>query len=354
MIVKVLSRHSATYKSLIDYILNEDKSKGQKSDVITHNIRSQNREDWHKEFAENESFRLYQRKDSIRLYHEVLSFSANENTEAITKELLADITRKYIELRGANGMYIASPHFDQEHVHIHIMSSGLAFRTGKAFRIALPELQKLKVELQKYHIEKYPALTQSTCKHNANLPYTKHREWQATQRDVRNTIKGTIAEQVRSCYETATSQHTFLERLREAGLHHYERKGLAQGIVLDDGMKFRFTRLGISQEQIKALPEVEQPQKHMTMKTKEKPTDITPTKQYIHEEQHILPLQEPELAEQEDRLAEFYKTYMQMEIQDLQEKLDKVYEEKNNIFAQLNLIMTMVCGTCKPEIPLMS
>lgn len=254
MIVKILSRHSPTYASLINYILKESKNMGEGPQIFTHNIRSKNVLEWEKEFVENESFRLHERANSIYAYHEIISFSSNENKAEISREMIEDISRKYIALRGNDGLIIGAVHRDTDAVHIHFMSSGLAFRTGKAFRLSRSKMLTLKSDLQKYHIQKYPSLTHSICEHGTNKPYYLQHEWQAQQRGQRNTVKPDISQTVQSCFNRASTQENFLHLLRDTGLHHYERKGKAQGIISSDGMKFRFTRLGLDIEKLKALP----------------------------------------------------------------------------------------------------
>jgi len=246
MIVKILSRHNPSYASLIDYILKEAKTTEKEYQIFTHNIRSENQKEWVQEFKENESFRLQYRKNSVMAYHEIISISSLENKNEISREMLDDLVRKYIELRGKDGMYIGAVHHDKNHIHIHFMSSGLAFRTGKAFRLSRSDLQTLKVDLQKYHILKYPSLQKSICEHGTNKPYYSQREWQVMQREQRSLQKTGIRETINSCFSKATSQQEFLSLLRDSELYHYERKGKAQGIVSKDGMKFRFSRFGIN------------------------------------------------------------------------------------------------------------
>src|ERR1043166_3434687 len=132
MIVKILSRHSPSYRNLIDYILQN----GKVGQVITHNLRSDEPEGWTNEFLENESYRKHLRKGQVYLYHEILSFSNEEESEDITPEMLDDIARKYIELRGTEGVYLASVHTDKDHRHIHFCTSGVKLRPAQAMRMS--------------------------------------------------------------------------------------------------------------------------------------------------------------------------------------------------------------------------
>jgi hypothetical protein len=60
-IVKILSRHSPSYKSLIQYILRYiiDEKKTHKEHIYTNNLRADTIPGFIKEFIENEAFRRY-------------------------------------------------------------------------------------------------------------------------------------------------------------------------------------------------------------------------------------------------------------------------------------------------------
>ena len=248
MIVKILTRHSPSYASLIKYILKEGKG----SEVITHNLRSDNQEGYVKEFLENEALRKHQRTGSVYMYHEIISLSAKEDNTKITDSMLKNLAQKYISLRGKNGIYVGAVHRDEDHIHIHFCSGGTEFRTGKAFRLSKQKLQNLKIKFQEYHQKKFPELTKSTANHGAGKEYVKNKEWQLQHRDERKSVKEQICQTVTDCFAKAKSQKEFLESLRGNGLHYYERNGIPTGI--ESGIKIRFSRLGITKEQFNGLP----------------------------------------------------------------------------------------------------
>ncbi len=252
MIVKLLSRHNASYDSLIGYILKGARAKGKEPQVFTHNLRSEDKKGWVKEYIENEALRQHPRSNQVYLYHEIISFSNKEETGAITKEMLDDIGNQYISLRGKDGVFMGAVHQEKGHTHIHFCTSGVKFRTGMAFRMSRYELQGVKIKLQEYHKQKYPEIKQSFPKHGKGQEYVTDREWQARHKDERAVLKSEISAQVKSCFDVAKSQKEFLELLRDKGLHHYERSGKATGITYED-TKFRFSRMGISNEQFNGL-----------------------------------------------------------------------------------------------------
>nr|MCS3816622.1 hypothetical protein [Mucilaginibacter sp. X4EP1] len=242
-IVKILARHNPSYKSLIQYIL--DEAKINKAEVYTHNLRSDTINDYVHEFIENQSFRLQSRTDQIYFFHELVSLSAKENNELITKEMIDDLVHEYIRLRGITGVMIGAVHRDKEHVHIHFCTSGLHFRTGKSFGMSKAKLHELKVSFQEYHKRKYPELTESLPEHGKGERYQSHAKWHAKQREQ-------IIDTVNRCFAQATSQQEFLALLRDQGLHHYERNGKPTGIEYE-GLKFRFSRL-LPDKQFENLP----------------------------------------------------------------------------------------------------
>ncbi|MDP1725556.1 MAG: relaxase/mobilization nuclease domain-containing protein [Bacteroidota bacterium] len=253
MIYKILTRSTPSFQSLITYISKE--SKNTEPEIFTHNLRSDGLdiEGLTKEYLVNESFRAFHRSDQKYLNHEILSFH-DEDTSKITPELLQDIAQKYIALRGNEGVYYGAVHRDQNHAHIHFAVSGLKYRTGRSHHIPKDKLQELKIELQAYQKEKYPELSKSLPKHGRGKEYLTDRQWYANQKEKRNIQKDDMRDTILSSFEQAKTQNGFLELLRDSGFHHYERKGIAQGIISPDGMKFRFTRLGITPEQFKGLP----------------------------------------------------------------------------------------------------
>ena len=242
-IVKILARHSPSYGSLVRYILNE--AKMNKAEVYTHNLCSDTIEDYIKEFIENEAFRRQSRSDQIYLFHEIISFHANENNAAISKEMIDDLVQKYVELRGNTAVMLGACHRDKEHIHLHFCVSALHFRTGKSIGLSKMQLLELKTKFQEYHKERYPQLTMSTPKHGKGMQNLSHAQWHRQQREQ-------IIETVKRSFAQARSQKDFLDMLQNKHLYHYERNGKPTGIEYD-GAKFRFSRL-LDDKQFEALP----------------------------------------------------------------------------------------------------
>ena len=71
--------------------------------------------------------------------HEIISFH-KDDAKNITLDKLEDIARQYVRERNEKGMFVAVPHFDKEHYHIHICASGIEYKTGKAMRLSKMDL----------------------------------------------------------------------------------------------------------------------------------------------------------------------------------------------------------------------
>lgn len=249
MIYKVLPRHSETYSSLLSYIFKQIETADKH--VFLHNIRGRTKKEWVQEFKENETYRKYKRSDQAYLFHEILSFSKADKI-SINEKILQDIASEYIRLRGKTGVFAGAVHYDKDHIHIHFCVSSLEYRTGNAFRLNPKKLKELKVQLQEYHMQKYPELSSSICEHGKEHEYLTDKEYHHKKRTGRKLLKEEIQDYVMKIYNQSSTLKSFFEALRDAGLHHYERKGIPMGITYM-GAKFRFSRLGMVKDAIEKL-----------------------------------------------------------------------------------------------------
>ena len=165
--------------------------------------------------------------------HEILSWHKDDAKE-ITLDKLEDIAREYIQKRNPNGMYVAVPHFDKEHYHVHICASGIEYRTGKTMRLAKQEMQELKQTIQQYQIDKYQKLTKSIVNHGTpkkDFALPSEKEYQHRQRTGRATDKELVIGMLKTAYKNAVSKNDFYNKLKECGLSTYIRGGRISGII---------------------------------------------------------------------------------------------------------------------------
>jgi hypothetical protein len=224
--------------------------------AITHNLKGNSIEEWVKQYKANELFRQRKRTDSVLLTHEILSWH-RDDAKNITLEKMEDMAREYIRQRNPNGIFVAVPHFDKQHFHIHICASGVEYKTGKSLRLPKADLQKLKKEIQDYQVEKFPELTKSVVAHGKNeKSVLTEKEYQVKLRTGRETNKELVIAILKSCYKKAISKETFFELLKKNNLKTYDRQGNTTGVVYE-GIKFRFNRLGFTEERFEGLDRFE-------------------------------------------------------------------------------------------------
>jgi len=244
MVIKSLSRKSGT-EQVIKYLFKDEKklsNKDFKPLVMRHNLRTRTLEKMIKEYRANETFRRVRRKDSVKVYHEIISFS-KEDKDKITEKMLRDFGKKYMELRGKDNMYIITQHVEKDHIHLHAVVSGTKYLTGVASRISKAEFGRLKVAMQTYQKEKYPELSKSIVAHGKGKGYSK---------DARQTNKSKLEVDLKRAYQQSNSTQDFLEQLKKLGHEPYYRNEKLTGIKYDGETKFRFSRLGY-EDKIKAL-----------------------------------------------------------------------------------------------------
>jgi hypothetical protein len=254
MFIKSLSRHTPSYQSLFDYLTKE--RNGVKPKTFSFNIRAKTMEGIIHEFIENEAWRKHPRKGNVFLYHTIISAS---NKDTVTSEILIEIAKKFIELNNPKTLYFCSIHEDTDAPHAHIMSSSVELFTGLACRKTKQEFNNLKVELQEFHA-KFPELANSNCNFIKHPDRIKNFDnYNLKRKDMKAEIKKTV----NACLDKATTQLEFLDYLREAGFHHYERK-LHQpvGILDAENQKYRFSSL-IDMDKFNALPSVSKEEQQM-------------------------------------------------------------------------------------------
>jgi hypothetical protein len=226
--------------------------KDMKSFAVTHNLKGNSLALWEKQYKANEEYRQRRRKDSVYLTHEILSWH-RDDAKNITLAKLEDMAREYIRLRNPNGIYVAVPHFDKEHYHIHICASGVEYKTGKSLRLTKANLQKLKKDIQQYQIEKFPELSKSIVNHDKKEKgIATDKEYWFKKRTGRETDKEQLIGMLKTYYKKSNSRETFFQLINDSNLQTYDRSGITTGVIFNK-QKFRFRRLGFTDERLHEL-----------------------------------------------------------------------------------------------------
>lgn len=268
MIIKFKTRKNIySAKQLVNYILTD---KGQiknplEAPIVLHNINRLGLENMHKDFLENYKY-LPKRKGGIAFSHEILAISKKDRPH-ITKEMIQDMMRKYIELRGLkNALVIAKSHDDQ---HIHFMISANELRSKKRLRMSHKEMKTLLRDFENFHKDKYHKLENSIV-HTISQPKQK-RDIAQEQRNNRHekeyqmrtrigegrTQKDVVAELVNELLQKVGNFTQLVHQIEKTkGLQIYSYRGKVRG-VLYHNRKWRFSTLKVSKEKIILLEKVQ-------------------------------------------------------------------------------------------------
>ncbi len=220
--------------------------------AITYNLKGNSINEWEKQYKSNELCRQRKRKDSVLLTHEILSWH-RDDTKNITLDKMEEMATEYIRQRNPKGLFVAVPHFDKDHYHIHICASGVENKTGKSLRLSKENLGKLKKDIQQFQVDRFPELSKSVVEHGKkNKSLLTEKEYQVKLRTGRETHKERIIGILKTCYKKADSERTFIDLVKDCGLQTYDRGGRTTGVFYEN-QKFRFSRLGFTEERIKEL-----------------------------------------------------------------------------------------------------
>lgn len=262
MIIKKLSWIKALVEKLIKYINNGLEHDDENTLVIYHNVPEPCYEGAIKAFKENNTYRK-KRKNGVAFYHEILSF-AKESTLYLTIAIIEDIVRKYISIRAENFICYAKPHFDKDHIHIHLCISSNEYRSSKMLNMNNREYENIRREIERYQIEKYPELSHSVVyinkpeKHKQNsIEKDKNRrkenEYQLKARTSNPTNKEIITSRIMDLYRQSTSEAEFYDLiLQQDDIELYSYREKTKGVIYL-GKKYRFSTLGIDKERFSEL-----------------------------------------------------------------------------------------------------
>jgi hypothetical protein len=252
---KLLQQLKAFKGTVQEFIQTRLLAKAQKEQpfIIKHNIRARSIEGFCREYAENESRRLYHRSDAVSSYHVILSWSPKDAAH-LTDAILKDIANEYIRLRGNNCLVIGTKHTEGVgHIHLHLAVSGTHIN-GKSSRQSKAEFQKIKEQLQEFQRTKYPFLSNSLPRHGKGNEIEKGVE-KKYKNERRSSEKESLLRCLDEVYATSTSREHFISQLEARGHCPYYRNGKFQGIKFEgeEGRKHRVYRYGYSEEKLLLL-----------------------------------------------------------------------------------------------------
>lgn len=256
MIIKSKSyKTTKSFNTVLDYIFREnEKNYGFE---LTKFIKGKNLfpEELSSQFRFNEQFRINQRKNSVVLYMDILSFHPRD-AERLTNDKLHQIALKYLSLRAPKSIAVATVHRNEKyHTHLHLVFSGIEYKTGKSIRMSKEDFQnKVKIPMEKYQQEVFPELMLSKINHEKLRFLQKE---QKKDSEIIMEFEGEISEKqkilklLEEIFKTATCEKDFYQKVEAKELKLYTRNGKITGI--EGNRKFRFSRLGYTPELLQSL-----------------------------------------------------------------------------------------------------
>lgn len=268
MILKTIrEKEQARFEGIVRYVLTDDKERLREGGfVLTHNILGSSIPEITQELIENDNQRTKKRKNSVLLYHEILSFNPKDQ-EHLNQAKLRDIAEKYIEIRCPKALVLAVPHQEKDHVHIHFVISGSEFRSDTLLRMDNKQFERVKRSIETYQIETYPELKHSIVHLNKeknrklnrqerDKSVRKERAYQMKRKKEERGEKmdkerlGIAIKQMLDHSKTKAEFLAFIEG--QDKLEYYMRADKLAGVVYY-GRKYRFTTLGIEKKKLLEL-----------------------------------------------------------------------------------------------------
>lgn len=257
MIVKVIGRKgfSAIEKS-IRYVCSDHGNIADHREVsLYHNCRDTDVEGLVTEFENHYDRYAVKRKGRNSLQHIILSYSPADR-EKMDLDMMDDLARTYIQQAIPHSKSFAVHHTSKDvgHLHTHIVCAANQYRDRKAVWFSKKELMENLRFMQQYQLGRYPELEQSQV--NMKCYGQKLHSEPAYYKKKRNNIELEIERLehvVKHLFRTSASSQDFLSKLNEKGLMTYQYRNKTNGVLLGNGRKIRFNRLGVSRSDIKSL-----------------------------------------------------------------------------------------------------
>ncbi len=196
-------------------------------------------------YEDNEQHRIHQRKNTNKIYMEIISFH-RDDSDKLTTENLRKLAIHYLKQRAPKAMAVCTLHVDQEHIHLHLCLSGIDFATGKAIRISKGRFTEIKQEMERYQ-DRELQLTQSRITHGIKYRELVHEHELPTVDAALN--KKQIIKLVPALFAKATSIDSWERLLEPYDIQLYHRGGGIIGVQYGK-RKYRLGILGMVKSQV--------------------------------------------------------------------------------------------------------
>lgn len=256
MLIKSTTHKTTPFSVILEYIESDKGFNDENTLRVFHNLDSIETEDIKKQYIQNFSLKK-KRKNSVKFYHEIVSFSPLDSDYLLENEhVLQQIFQRYLEKRCPLALGLCVLHKSEAHLHGHFLISSSNI-DGTNLRLSKQEFKNIKLEMEAYEKE-FPEIKFSACEHES--PTKSKKKLPSFQ-----TKKRELIHMVSDIYEKSLNKSDFLERLSKI-----EDVELYKNGIVKDGKKFRFKTLEITPEKMQILEQLE---KLKELREKEKDID---------------------------------------------------------------------------------
>ena len=251
MIIKSISRKTASFRALIEYF---HKEKTADSDCYTHNLICSDPDGAATEMEENAKF-LPRRLNGNVVYHEIISLPENAKI-AIPRQasMLEVLVQQYVKRRCPNNLVYGKLHRDQRYLHYHLAISSNGVKERSRHWLAKSDLARIQREVEDYKIQHFPELGQQKYydpaardrkrQREENTPHLTDHEQAFKRRTGEPSRKEQDHATLRLIFDQALSEADLTAALSQAGFQLY-RRGETEGVIAHDGRKYRLKTLGL-------------------------------------------------------------------------------------------------------------
>lgn len=245
MIIKSLSRKSASYSQLIDYMQHNSVPNYE----VFHNVyRSDDPVKISEEF-QSLGAQLPLRKNGNMLYHEILSLKRQPDVEIETqKSAIYALAQRYLLFRAPGQIAYGCMHIEREHLHIHLMiSPNRLDRPTKRVRLPKASLLEIQRQMETFLQETYPRLNEpSLYVSNKKGKSQPDNEYQYEKRTGKKSKKTQLKLALEHLLAVSSTTEEFEAFLSQSGLEFYQR-GKIVGVVAEN-TRYRLQTLGLEEE----------------------------------------------------------------------------------------------------------
>ena len=247
MIIKSTTRKDTNFEQIIAY-LHKERSMTSHAITYVHNIDvfPDDLQGIVQALRENDQYRR-KRKNSVGFYHDIISFAPEDST-IIKKNpwLLRDLVEQYIQLRCPHALAVARVHWEEGHVHIHVVISANEREGAKSTRISQAEFAQVKDQLGAYREKQYPELQYSYRRQVGERASKTRLSTDITLRMDKASRKQPKKAQLRAhlirAITLARTTKEFQAYLESYGIKIYHRQDRWGGVV-QNNRKYRFMTL---------------------------------------------------------------------------------------------------------------